>query len=562
MRVERLVTPALFVAASMFALVSVGQAQSLTGYAQGQYQIHDQNVLRNGVVEHQRVERWVQSFELQHFATPRNDLRVMSSFRLSDLSYRGLPDQSRSPQGSFQVTHPWANLFAAYRPTTVTGGLGPAGVIATADTGRTRTLTSRAQETLISGQIAPPSWPRLDVAWTRRHRDRDELSPEESGVTRTARMAWSTDQLNLYSSLADQHTERSGVRAGNTQRTAAAGGALHLAPRTGANVDLAYDFTDSKVGDPLRNGGSGRGHNASLNAAYRVGGIGGWSSSWLWRRTESRGPRGSANEDHEGTLQYSLDPRGPFRFTAASGARTLREPDGTRPFATSLSGVAALEGRVRTGWNGTASLTHVTNWEPSRGHWSVEAARAGSRMTLARGLEIAGDAQVSTSDDTTLRDVNTTTEGNVRARLSPWRAFTAGWTARLSRLGDGVLQGGAGAARSTMWDARWRPLRTIELTGTTASAVARGGANTTTRTAGMRWWAHPKVQLMADWSRSNDARTTPGTQLVSGREIASAHVLAMLTRKIQLDASAGVADRDTPRENRQGTVTVTWAFGR
>ena len=72
----------------------------------------------------------------------------------------------------------------------------------------------------------------------------------------------------------------------------------------------------------------------------------------------------------------------------------------------------------------------------------------------------------------------------------------------------------------------------------------------------------PRVQLSADLSRSNDVRTTPGTQLVSGREIASAHVLAMLTRKIQLDASAGVADRDTPRENRQGTVTVTWAFGR
>ncbi|MEQ1831979.1 MAG: hypothetical protein ABL977_02905, partial [Candidatus Eisenbacteria bacterium] len=153
-------------------------------------------------------------------------------------------------------------------------------------------------------------------------------------------------------------------------------------------------------------------------------------------------------------------------------------------------------------------------------------------------------------------------EANVRARFSPWRAFTAGWTARLSRLGDGVLQGGAGAARSAMWDVRWRPVRTLELTGTTATAIARGGSYTNTHTAGARWAAHTRLQLSADWSRSNDARSTPGVALVGGREIASAHVLAMITRKLQLDAAAGVADHDTPRENRQATVTLTWAFGR
>lgn len=562
MRADRPFARALLVLTSVFALASTAAAQSITGYAQGQYQVYDQNVTRNGVLERQRVERWVQSFELQHFATPRSDLRVMSSLRLSELAYRGLPDQSRSPQGSIQVTHPWANLFAAYRPTTVTGGLGPSGFIATADSGRTRTLTSRAQETLLSGQIAPPSWPRLDVAWTRRHRNRDEISPEESGVTRTARMAWSNDQINLYSSIGDQHTERSGVATGNTQRTAGAGGALHLMPTPGTNLDLAYDVTDARIGDPKRNSGSSRGQTASLNAAGRTGTLTSWTGSWLWRRADSRGPQGFVSEDHEGTLQYSIDPAGPFRFTTATGARTLRQLDGRRPFATSLSGVASLDGRVRSDWTGTASLTHVTNWEPGRGHWSVEAARAGSQMRLARGLELAGDAQVSTSDDTTLRDVNTTTEANVRARFSPWRALTAGWTARLSRLGNGVLQGGAGAARSAMWDVRWRPVRTLELTGTHATAVARGGSFTTTRTAGARWAAHARLQLSADWSQSNDTRSTPGVALVGGREIASAHILAMITRKLQLDAAAGVADRDTPRENRQATVTLTWAFGR
>ncbi len=538
-------------------------AQAVTGYAQSQYQVFDQNtVLRSGAIERRRIERWTQTFELQHFATPRDDLRVMSSFRLSDLSYRGLRDQSRSPQGSIQVTHPWASMFAAYRPTTVTGGLGRSGFVGIADTSRDRTLTSRAQETVLNGQLSPPSWPRLDVSWMRRHRNRDEISAEESGVTRNARLSWSNERMNAYGLMSDQHVERAGVSFGGTQHTAGAGAALHIAPIAGSYADLAYDLTDARVGDPTRNSGSARSHNATLNGGYRPGGISSWSGSWLWRRSESRGPHPLLTEDHEGGLQVALDPSGPFRFTAASGARTLRRLSGARTFATSVSGVASLDGRVRTGWNGVASLTHVTNWQPGRGHWSVEALRAGSQLKLARGLELSGDAQVSTSDDTTLRSVSTNTEANLRARVSPWQAFTAGWTARLSRSGDHVLSAGAGAARSGAWDLRWHPVRSLELTGIRASAVARGGASTTTRTAGMRWAANARVQVGADWSRSSDVRSVAGLQSIGGRETTSAHVLALITRKLQLDASAGVADRGSSRENRQGTLTVTWAFGR
>lgn len=548
---------------ALLALAPVAaDAQGLNGYAQTQVQVVDQvTVLPDGSVTRKRVERWGQTFEMQHFMVPREDLRVMSSFRFTDLAYRGMPDRSRQPQGTLQVSHPWANLFAAYRPTTVTGGIGPQGVGSGPDTARAYTVTSRAQEAVVTGQIAPPSWPRLDVAWTRRHRDRDVLSADEVGVTRSARMAWNNDAINLYGGWGDQAVERAGVRTGTAQRNLNAGAAVHLVPSTTSNLDLNYDLNDSRVGDPARSNGSSRGHNASLNAGWRPARTVNGSASWLWRRGESRGIRPSLTEDHEGSMQVSVDPEGPTRYVLASGARTVRTTTG-RHLASSVSGVASLDGRVREGWTGSTSLTHVTNWAPGLRVWSVEALRAGSQMTLFRGFDVAADAQVSTSDDTTLRDVSTTTEANARVRMTPWNALTVGWNARVSRLGDAVLGTAGGSSVASAWDVRWRPLRTVEWTGTTATTRARGGQRATTRTASLRWAPFANLQATADWSRSSDARATGGAQTIQGREIVSLRLLALLTRRLQVDGAFGVADRGNPNENRQATLTMTWAFGR
>lgn len=549
-------------AAVLFLAAEQVWAQGLTGYAQVQFQSIEQMTQRaDGRFERDRVDRWLQTFELQHYATPRSDLRVMSSFRITDLAYRGLPDQSRQPQGTVQITHPWASVFAAYRPTMVTGGLGPNGASSGPDSTRGTTITTRAQETMLTGQIAPPQWPRLDLAWTRRHRNPDALTKEETGTSRTARMSWSNEHLNLYSGYGDQQAIRAGINAGTTQRTTNAGGSLHLVPSSTTNMDLAYDLNDSRAGQPGRSYGSSRGHSASLNAGWRPGRIVSGSGSWLWRRAESRGPQTTRTEDHEGSVQFSIDPAGPLRLMAASGARTVRTAVGQR-LATSVSGVASVDGRVRQGWTGIGTATHVTNWAPGLRPWSIEAVRAGSQIVLLRGLECSGDAQVSTSDDTTLRDVSTTTEANARLRMTPWKAFTLGWNGRLSRAGAAVLQGNAVAARTSAFDVRWRPFARLEFTGTTASTVARGGLYTTTRSASARWQPHPSMQWVADWSKNSDVRALTGSQTVNGREVWSLHVLALVTRKVQLDAAAGMADRGTERENRQGTLTLTWAFGR
>lgn len=541
---------------------ATARAQGLTGYAQTQVQVFDQTSLTpDGTLQRTRIQRFTQTLELQHFAMPRQDLRILSSFRMSDLAYRDLPDRSRTPQGTIQVSHPWANLFLAYRPTTVTGGLSANGTSAAGDTARATTLTSRAQETVLTGQIAPPSWPRLDVAWTRRHRDRDAISADEVGIMRSARMAWSNDMVNVYGGWSDQATEHAGVRNGVTQRSASVGGSLHLVPASTTNIDVNYDLNDSRVGDPTKQSGSARGHTAALNAGWRPSGTMSGSATWLWRRGESRGPRPMLTEDHEGSLQFALDPSGPLRVVAASSARTIRTTAG-RKLASSLSGVASLDGRVRQNWHGVASVTHVTNWAPGLRVWSVEAVRAGSQMQLFHGLDLTTDAQVSTSDDTTLRDVNTTTEANAQLRATPWRALTVGWNARAARTGDAILHTHTGAAVTSMWDVRWRPVRTLECSGTTAATRGRSGERSTTRTATLRWAPMANLQATADWSRSSDQRTSNTAQAVAGREIVSVHLLALLTRRLQVDAAAGVAERGTARENRQGSVTLTWAFGR
>lgn len=557
-RLLRLGTALLLLAAAVDV-----RAQGLTGYAQGQVQVYDQfSTTTDGTVLRQRIERWTQALELQHTAMPGHDLRVMSSFRFTDLSYRGQLDQSHTPQGSLQVLHPWANFFAAYRPTTVTGGLGANGVTSVTDSVRGAQFTTRSQETLVTGQIAPPAWPRLDVSWTRRHRDRDPISAEEMAVNRMARMSWNSELLALYGSLGDQTSERAGVRVFGTQRTASLGGQLHFAPAREARVDLSYDLNDARQSGGVRLATASRGQNATLNANWRPTPLVNLNGTWLHRRSETRGPRPFASADHEGALQWSADPAGPAQFLAVAGVRTVRGANNSSGLARSLSAVASLAGHVREDWSGSASLTHVTNWEPTRGRWSVEAGRLASVMRLTRGLEVSADGQVSTNDDTTAREVNTQTEANLRARMTPWRALDAGFVARVARTGAGIGYGTLNQARTAAWDLRWRPLRNLEATGTLGRTRGQGDTENRTRSLGIRWSAHPRLQVLADWSNSTDTRSHSGVQRVSGREIGSVHVLALITRTLQLDATAGIADRGSATENRQGTATLTWAFGR
>ena len=105
-------------------------------------------------------------------------------------------------------------------------------------------------------------------------------------------------------------------------------------------------------------------------------------------------------------------------------------------------------------------------------------------------------------------------------------------------------------------------MRTLEVSGTHARSRSQQGVTQRTRTLSSRWAVHRNLQLSADWSHSSDERATASAQFLSGREIASAHALALLTPKLQLEASAGVADRGTTRETRQASVTLTWAFRR
>ncbi len=543
------------------------RAQYVTGYLKGQFQVfEDQALVPNGDgtfrTDWKRTERWTQTIELQHVAQPRSDLRVMSNFRYTDLSYSKLPDASRSPQGSVQVTHPWASLFAAYRPSTVTGGLGATGVSA-GDSARAGAITARSQETMLLGQIAPPNLPRLDVSWNRRHRNADVLSPEEAGVNRNARLSWTRGALSSYASLGDQSIDHPAQNTrGTTQRTGGAGAALHLTPTRQTAMDLQYDFADARSGNATLTAGSSRSHNASFNGTLQQRADMAWNANWMFRRSQARGPRTTTLDDHEAALNWSFDPRGPLRLLAAGGTRTARTVAGSG-LSEYASAVASLDGDVRPGWRGTATASHVTNWDPGHGTYSVDAGRIGSRLRLARGLEANVDASVTANGDTGVRDSRVVSDASGRLRATPLRSLNVGLSARIYRSGP-TLADGNSRARSILWDVRWRVVPTLELTGSSSitGVLPNDRPRNTTRLAGARWNPFARVQLAADWSKSDQSRTDSSAQPVSGREIASAHLLALLSRSLQLDASGSIADRGTARENRQMNVSLTWALGR
>ncbi len=59
------------------------RAQGLTGYAQSQVQVFDQMSLQpDGTLKRTRIQRFTQTFEMQHFAMPRPDLRITRPRRL------------------------------------------------------------------------------------------------------------------------------------------------------------------------------------------------------------------------------------------------------------------------------------------------------------------------------------------------------------------------------------------------------------------------------------------------------------------------------------------------
>jgi hypothetical protein len=541
-------------------------AQGLRGYVQGQYQHYEELIpVRDSLggvrFEHRDREYWVQTIDLLHQASLRPNLMVQSTLRFSDLNYLNLPDASRTPQGSIQLLHTWASAYAGYRPATVTSGFGPQGATV-ADTGSRATVTAKTQEALFLAQVFPPNLPRLDLTWTRRHRNGDLMSHAETGTTRNARLGYTRGGLTAYGQLGDQHRETEGVSTERLQRTGNAGGTLHLAPLTDVGLDLNYEFADTK--GPARSSGAGdtQTQNAGVNGGWRSTAASMWTATWQVRRSHTGGPTPTNLQDQEGNASWMYSPRKPWHVTAGFGERTVRDVGG-QGLQQYANAIASIDGRVRPNWNASGNLTHITNWDPFHGQYSVDGARATTRARLARGLDVDADGGVTANSDTASRDTRAVGDLNAHVLAVPLRSIMFGARARLYRAGP-TLGTAAALSRSTLLELRWKPTPSTEVFGTrgVTGALPHNKPRVSTNTLSLKWAPSARLQLSGDWSRSDQLTTTSGAFGVTGRETASARLIALIARNLTLNTGGGVAERGTPRENRQLDASLTWNFGR
>lgn len=544
------------------------RSQSLYGYAQVQYQRYQDRLrvvaLDGTLRELERVrESWLQTYDLNHQTSLAPNLLLTSNLRLTDLSYNGLPDATRTPQGSLRLTHPVFSFYGVHRPTSTTGAFGRGGFGGFADTTRQVFLTTHTQETSFNAALSPARLPRLDLAWARRHRNADLLGSEETAIQRSARTSWQRGPLSLYGGLADLTRGAGGTLPGDAfQRTANAGAALHATPHRTLAATLGYDVSGTRTGLPGRGDQRTTSHSANSGLDWHPSRALTGTAQWLYHRSAFRNGVDQSLDDHDGSGYLNWMPARLVRLTGGGGLRTTRA-FGREELLRYATAIAALEGWVRPGWYSTLNASHTSNWDPLRGDYGVQSYRAATRLRVAKGIDLDGALGATANGDTATRDQRYATEALGHARLQPLSGIALSWSDRLYRVGRSLGRA-SGRSRSTTVDARWKPVATLEILGvyTRTGTLGSQGPKLSTRSASVRWAPVAAWQITGTWSKSDEQRADPLADLLSGREIASARLLAALTRSLTFNGGATVANPGTSEERRQIDAGLTLAFGR
>jgi hypothetical protein len=570
MRGSRLLTLTAFpsVLALALACAPPARAQSLFGYAQGQYQRFEE-VLQTrdstGAISERRRSRefWVQNYELRNLTSLRPDLQLQANVRFTDLKYTNLPDGSRTPQGTMRLNGRVFAVSASHRPTSSTAGVNRTGVSAPGDSTRLITVTSRAQETMFTGAVFPGRGPRFDLMWVRQHRNGDLLGPGSDATNRSARVGYDRGPLRLYGLLGDlRRTPEVLVRATTVQRTWSGGGNLTFSPVRATSASLQYDISDTRTNVPGQALVTGRTHAGSLISSYRPTRLASVDLNYNLRRSTYFNRIGATHTEQDGGLFLTLTPRKTLRFSTGGGTRTVDVPGGT-DLITYYSTILAGDGQVRPGWFGSALASHTYNWDPERGHYATESVRLGSRLRLARGLDADLNGQVSANGDTAAHDQRWSSELSARLSATPLRSFTFAAYERVFRVGASLGRA-SGRATTTQGDLRWRPVPSLEMVGSlnTTSAATGGGPRATSRMGMVRWSPLRSWQLVGNYARSEQSRQSAFAEQLAGREIAGLRVTGTLGRRLTLNAGATGADLGTSRETRQYDGSVTMTLGR
>lgn len=506
---------------------------------------------------------WLQTYELNHSARIGERLRVLSQFRLTELDYVDRPEGSRQPYGSLRLTHPLFGFTGTHRPTTTTGTFpGRAFAEGSPESLDTRKITTRDRESALLGYLSLPRAPRVDVSWVRRSRDADLFSAGGASVTRNARASYEIGPLRVNGGYHDILRDAPGPE-GETrdQRSLSGGAGLRLVPSSISSLDFAYDVYDTRraldTPDPDRS----RSHVAAFTGSYRPSARTTWSSYYGYRRSEVAAGNDTTFDDHNATVSVTHSPIRVVQLTGSGGLRTQRVT-GRADLIRYASALASAAGRVRKGWQGSASVSHTSNWSDERSAYSIQIARAGSVFDLLRDLRFRTDTQVSANSDSAARGRGTVGTWSGTIEATPWRSLRAELSAQRYQTGPGLFVIRSRSASESV-RLQWTPLAAFQLMGyvSRTGALPDNDPRLTTTQLSLRWSPVSQAQLTGSYMKSEQSRTSAVAEQLSGREIYSMQLTLALGPTARLAAGFSTADPESDFTSRQYDVTFTKRFG-
>lgn len=501
-------------------------------------------------------EFWLQTYELNHAVRLTRATLVTSQLRLTEVSYVGRPDASRTPFGSVRLTNPRFGFSGGYRPTSTTVSIED-------DVAGDREMTSRLQESYLTGYASLPTGTRLNATWTRRHRDPDASTPENTGVNRSLRGSQTVGPVRLRGGYSDLLNDRSGTDPSASRRSWDGGAAVSGAPWAGARLDFDYGFTRVErlaLGEFLDRTTA---HTASLGGVYRQSQHLDWAARYTFRIAEPSVARDAQERLHDGSAQVQYRPNRLLGVTGAGGVRTVRSRrhDDLLRF---LSAGTSLGGELLPGLHTQMNVSETVNWEDGGERFSNETASGNFTWRLRSTIEVRGDATASALGDTALGNARVSSQTGIGFHLQPFQSVLLSYSTRNARTGPGLLDA-VSNARSHVFGLRWTPLEAIELTG--GHTVSGTAPDNEPRLSTTTWTLRTKpVQGMEAWGTLSRSNYTSGggplAEALTGSEILTARLVWSLSRDVTLIGGTSIANRGLSTEGRQYDVSITKQFGR
>jgi hypothetical protein len=426
-----------------------------------------------------------------------------------------------------------------------------------------REITSQRREASVVAYLSPRRLPRLDLTWVRRSLTDDISNRTDVGFDRSARAAYDVGPLSVrggYGTLARRVAETG--RSETFQRSFDGGATWRAVSRTNASLVVDYQLTGNDRGTGPAGHDRAYTHAATVSGNLRQTRTTSWNLYYGYRRSALRSLESSDLNDHDGSLLFNYSPKRALNLAAGGGVHTVR-PEQREELLWYATALATAQGPVRPGWTGTASLSHVTNWDPSRRAFGVETARAGSSFLLARGLTATADIQMTANGDTAARESRVVLQPTAGVVATPLRGIHLEYSWRVYRSGPSLGRA-ASHSVSDRLEVRWQPRAALDVTGSLGhtGALPQNRPQAVTRQVTVRWVPSTRFQATGTYVKSTQNSSFAAADLLSGQELISTRLLAGLSRSLTLNTGYSLTNRNRPTQASQVDAMLTWTFGR